>query len=1036
MARPSIASSPHRTFPVALIAARALLLAALLSSLAAAEDASPRAGAPKPHVPPKPPPPLEPRPPKPRLAARSFAVLKLDPIRAAGAVSAAMSHVRPYLTNPMKLPAGTKWFLLLAALSFWFLLRTLTSIFTFLISPNTFAFNLCCGTALFHASLAALRGPRGHVARLTTAERMPHTMTTFISMLAALWASLKREYWGSILFGGAHFCAFFLDACSHIPGGKQLFKFVLGCYLSFVRWLFALVGVQFSTPSWIAGAMAPPAPPPLAAAGSLSSLLGSLLGSSPSSDAAPRAATGERGVLLRAGEACALPAGAEVLGARAVDEAEAARLRAEGAAAEAAAWRAAWARRDNRTAAEAEARGVWWRCRASGEAVAVSDEVRLLGEGADPTAAWREEALPAEARVEASALLAQMGFPQGEAEEASGAEGRGEEGRGGEGKGGEGKRAEARRRRGGAPPPPPPPPPPAAVLLRVRLPAPRRASWLDGARRWAAPPPAPPLTAAAEWDEMAALLSSSAAAWRGRLRSLWPPAPPPPPAASPSAALAQLRAMGRHEAYARARRQLARQRLAAVRAEQLLALAMAREHQMLTLLRLAAAVSHAEPELAPLLRRLEALAAPHAAAAAWRAAPAAAAAGGAEAEAALLVTARALVPYGAAPRRLGGGEEAAAYSAFLVDELHRLISEAFAPVGGGGWGEEEAAEATEAAEARRRRREAEERARAAAEEKRRRVVEEDRAAAAAELSQIGQSFQEDLQSVKSKFQSLFAKRAAADEEGVLAFQQPKLELKDKPPRAMPTPAAAAVLVEVERGAADDDVEEAEEVEEVEELEEEAEAEEVEEEAVVRRRNPYDVDEADDADVLESSLSKLGAASAHAATATAAAAGAVRSSFASLWGSAAAKGGGKREEGLVLPRAAAKAGPKKAPPTTPPPKAAVAKEAKEAKPAAAQGVAELWRQAFGGAPPPPPPPPPAAKKRAKTAPPHEAKASAGGGRRPKRKKAAASRAAVSATRAAGARAALPAARRRPADGKAAAKASRAEEADGIEDLGEL
>ncbi|KAL3897075.1 MAG: hypothetical protein SGPRY_013126, partial [Prymnesium sp.] len=119
---------------------------------------------------------------------------------------------------------NVRWFLVLCALSLTFLLKTLTSIFTFLVRPHAFAFNLCCGTALFHASLIALRGPRTQLARLSAPERMPHSMTIAISLLAALWASLKKEYWASMLFGGAHFCAFFLDACSHIPGGKQLFK--------------------------------------------------------------------------------------------------------------------------------------------------------------------------------------------------------------------------------------------------------------------------------------------------------------------------------------------------------------------------------------------------------------------------------------------------------------------------------------------------------------------------------------------------------------------------------------------------------------------------------------------------------------------------------------------------------------------------------------------------------------------------------------------------------------------------------------------
>ena len=49
-------------------------------------------------------------------------------------------------------------------------------------------------------------------------------MASFVTLLAALMASIDGKRFGSMLFGGLHFAAFFLDACSHVPGGTQIFK--------------------------------------------------------------------------------------------------------------------------------------------------------------------------------------------------------------------------------------------------------------------------------------------------------------------------------------------------------------------------------------------------------------------------------------------------------------------------------------------------------------------------------------------------------------------------------------------------------------------------------------------------------------------------------------------------------------------------------------------------------------------------------------------------------------------------------------------
>ncbi len=95
-----------------------------------------------------------------------------------------------------------------------------------LLNPSAATRNLCIGTALFHASLIALRGPTEQIRRLTAVERMPYTMTTAVSLLAAGWASVDGKRVGSYVFSGLHFAAFLLDVCSHIPGGKHVFRLV------------------------------------------------------------------------------------------------------------------------------------------------------------------------------------------------------------------------------------------------------------------------------------------------------------------------------------------------------------------------------------------------------------------------------------------------------------------------------------------------------------------------------------------------------------------------------------------------------------------------------------------------------------------------------------------------------------------------------------------------------------------------------------------------------------------------------------------
>lgn len=172
--------------------------------------------------------------PKPGLIS-SF---RLDPLRLATTATKTLAVVKPYLKNPLALPAGTKWFLGMAVLSLWFLLQALTAVFSIITKPHAVVMNLCIGTFLFHASLFALRGPPEQMRRLSTQERLPYTMTTLCTMLAAFWAAIENKRWGSWIFGFLHLSAFLLDVFSHVPGGKHMMKFILGAYIRLFRTVF------------------------------------------------------------------------------------------------------------------------------------------------------------------------------------------------------------------------------------------------------------------------------------------------------------------------------------------------------------------------------------------------------------------------------------------------------------------------------------------------------------------------------------------------------------------------------------------------------------------------------------------------------------------------------------------------------------------------------------------------------------------------------------------------------------------------------
>jgi hypothetical protein len=142
-------------------------------------------------------------------------------------------------------------------------------------NPVGWIFNLIVGTLLYHAAWFCWRGPPQQLRRLVSSERMPHTMLTGVSLLAAtyMWNDNKKvrsaratrappgcavgaiapslalpsqgsvkdstcigrtlqpflslHQVGSWLFGGCLLASFLLDLCSSIPGGKHIYRVLM-----------------------------------------------------------------------------------------------------------------------------------------------------------------------------------------------------------------------------------------------------------------------------------------------------------------------------------------------------------------------------------------------------------------------------------------------------------------------------------------------------------------------------------------------------------------------------------------------------------------------------------------------------------------------------------------------------------------------------------------------------------------------------------------------------------------------------------------
>ena len=199
---------------------RVLRFAVLLcaTALAVSSDDAPKVPSSKPK--------LEPEKRSPRLGVLSAAagLSKLSP---AGSLAKYYTTIAPYLKNPMALPKKVLGSLALMLVAMYYVLSALTSLPSLLSSPSSNVMNLCIGTALFHTAMFVMRGPEQHLRRLTTPERLPYTMSTGLSFVVALKASLDKDRIFSYVFGAFHLFAFFLDAASHIPYGGTVVKYLL-----------------------------------------------------------------------------------------------------------------------------------------------------------------------------------------------------------------------------------------------------------------------------------------------------------------------------------------------------------------------------------------------------------------------------------------------------------------------------------------------------------------------------------------------------------------------------------------------------------------------------------------------------------------------------------------------------------------------------------------------------------------------------------------------------------------------------------------
>ena len=228
-------------------------------------------GAP-PSIPPSPPAAAKKKPPpsKPLLAtsasvlSSALSAARVGTVGSARLVARGVGFAKPYVMDPSKifqLSTNVKAFLPLFLAAIWYLLTTLTGVFTLVANPVKFNERLATGVVLYHLSFLVLHKPEKQLAKLLAPERKSNTLVLCVSLLAAVYARIKAERLASRLFGGLLLFAYLSDVLAHVPGGRAIVNTLMSWYLKFFRWLLSLLGIEFTPPQWIKSlaGIAPPA---------------------------------------------------------------------------------------------------------------------------------------------------------------------------------------------------------------------------------------------------------------------------------------------------------------------------------------------------------------------------------------------------------------------------------------------------------------------------------------------------------------------------------------------------------------------------------------------------------------------------------------------------------------------------------------------------------------------------------------------------------------------------------------------------------
>ena len=98
-------------------------------------------------------------------------------------------------------------------------------------------------------------------------ERSTTSLFLGFSLVTAVYAKMNHQsdkYWNKVAlsgFSGMLLFAFLCDLLAHVPYGRKIANYIMGCYIAILRWLLARLGLKFEPPTWmkaLAGVARPP----------------------------------------------------------------------------------------------------------------------------------------------------------------------------------------------------------------------------------------------------------------------------------------------------------------------------------------------------------------------------------------------------------------------------------------------------------------------------------------------------------------------------------------------------------------------------------------------------------------------------------------------------------------------------------------------------------------------------------------------------------------------------------------------------------